>query len=91
MRRSITGPKNSTSNIVTMLLLAILYALLFWPAVVAATFGWTQDGDEYVIDSGADLVIRVNTCCGDITSLLYKGVEYQGYSGKNTHVVLRRV
>lgn len=70
----------------TMLVLAALCALLFWPAVVAAAFGWTLDGDEYVIDSGADLVIRVNTCCGDITSLLYKGVEYQGYSGKNTCV-----
>lgn len=67
-----------------MIIFAILYALFFWPPVVAAAFGWTQDGDEYVIDSGADLVIRVSTCCGDITSLLYKGVEYQGYSGKNT-------
>ena len=71
-----------------MLILVALYSLLFWPAVVSAAFGWYEDGDDYVIDSGGDLVIRVSTCCGDITSLQYKGVEYQGYSGKNTYVHL---
>ncbi|KAK7999953.1 hypothetical protein PG990_012553 [Apiospora arundinis] len=35
---------------------------------------------------GADLVIKVSKCCGDIVSMRFKGVEYQGYGGKNTQV-----
>ncbi|ORY55495.1 rhamnogalacturonan lyase [Pseudomassariella vexata] len=69
-----------------MLLFALLYSLLLWPAVVSAAFGYTDDGTNYVIDSGASLVIKVSKCCGDIVSLAYNGVEYQGYDGKNTQV-----
>ncbi|KAK8074820.1 polysaccharide lyase family 4 protein [Apiospora hydei] len=69
-----------------MLLLALFYSLLVWPAAVLAGFGWSDDGANYVIDSGADLVIKVSKCCGDIVSMQFKGVEYQGYGGKNTQV-----
>ncbi|KAK1706006.1 rhamnogalacturonan lyase [Colletotrichum lupini] len=69
-----------------MLFLSLLCSLFFLPAVVLAAFGWTDNGSEYVIDSGADLVIKVTKCCGDISSLNYKGVEYNGWGGKNTHV-----
>lgn len=58
-----------------MLLLALFYSLLVWPAAVLAGFGWSDDGANYVIDSGADLVIKVSKCCGDIVSMQFKGVE----------------
>jgi rhamnogalacturonan endolyase len=53
---------------------------------VAATFGYVDDGTNYVIDTGADLVFKVSHRTGDLTSLVYKGTEYQGYGGKNSHV-----
>ncbi|WQF87207.1 Putative Galactose-binding-like domain superfamily, galactose mutarotase-like domain superfamily [Colletotrichum destructivum] len=69
-----------------MMFLSLLWSLLFLPSVVLAAFGWTDNGSEYVIDSGADLVIKVTKCCGDISSLKFKGVEYNGWGGKNSHV-----
>ena len=69
-----------------MLSVAVLYSLFFLPAAVFAAFGYTDDGSNYVIDSGADLAIAVSKCCGDMVSLKFKGVEYQGYNGKNTQV-----
>ncbi|MFD7709596.1 rhamnogalacturonan lyase B N-terminal domain-containing protein [Streptomyces sp. NPDC059786] len=52
----------------------------------AASFGWTDDGSNYVIDTGANLVLKVSKTNGDLTSLVYRGTEYQGYGGKNSHV-----
>ncbi|MFF5496845.1 rhamnogalacturonan lyase B N-terminal domain-containing protein [Streptomyces aquilus] len=52
----------------------------------AATFGWTDDGSHYVVDTGANLVFKVSKTNGDLTSLVYKGTEYQGYGGKNSHI-----
>ena len=52
----------------------------------AATFGYTDDGSNYVIDTGANLVFKVSKTNGDLTSLVYRGTEYQGYGGKNSHV-----
>lgn len=69
-----------------MLFLGFLVALLWLPAVVSAAFGYTDDGSNYVIDSGAALVIKVSKTTGDITSMKYNGVEYNGYDGKNTQV-----
>ncbi|GKT74488.1 polysaccharide lyase family 4 protein [Colletotrichum tofieldiae] len=69
-----------------MIFLSLLWSLVFLPSVVFAAFGWTDNGSEYVIDSGADLVIKVTKCCGDISSLNFKGVEYNGWGGKNSHV-----
>jgi hypothetical protein len=63
-----------------------LFSLLWLPATVLAAFGYTDDGSNYVIDSGAALVIKVSKTNGDITSLKYNGVEYNGYDGKNTEV-----
>lgn len=64
----------------------IVLGILLRATAVLAAFGWSDDGSNYVIDSGANLVIKVSKCCGDIVSLVYKGVEYQGYDGKNTQV-----
>ncbi|WP_328552799.1 rhamnogalacturonan lyase B N-terminal domain-containing protein [Streptomyces sp. NBC_00358] len=55
-------------------------------AASAAAFGWSDDGSNYVVDTGASLVFKVSKTNGDLTSLVYKGTEYQGYGGKNSHV-----
>ncbi|MHC5902339.1 rhamnogalacturonan lyase B N-terminal domain-containing protein [Streptomyces sp. S6] len=56
------------------------------PNASAAGFGWRDDGSNYVVDTGANLVFKVGKSDGDLTSLVYKGVEYQGYGGKNSHI-----
>ncbi|MHC5261722.1 rhamnogalacturonan lyase B N-terminal domain-containing protein [Streptomyces sp. UC4497] len=56
------------------------------PTASAAAFGYRDDGSNYVVDTGADLVFKVSKANGDLTSLAYKGVEYQGYGGKNSHI-----
>ncbi|MET7452077.1 rhamnogalacturonan lyase B N-terminal domain-containing protein [Streptomyces sp. NPDC005574] len=56
------------------------------PAASAAGFGWSDDGSHYVVDTGAHLVFKVDKANGDLTSLVYRGTEYQGYGGKNSHV-----
>ncbi|MER5379409.1 rhamnogalacturonan lyase B N-terminal domain-containing protein [Streptomyces sp. NPDC002688] len=55
-------------------------------AASAASFGWSDDGSNYVVDTGANLVFKVSKSNGDLTSLVYRGTEYQGYGGKNSHV-----
>lgn len=61
--------------------------LLFLLARVAfAAWGYTETSSSYVIDTGAGLVVTVSTTNGDITSMEYNGVEYNGYDGKNTQV-----
>ncbi|NNN34174.1 rhamnogalacturonase B precursor [Streptomyces sp. S3(2020)] len=52
----------------------------------AAAFGWSDDGSNYVVDTGANLVFKVSKTNGDLTSLVYRGTEYQGYDGKNSHI-----
>ncbi|KAK7738395.1 hypothetical protein SLS53_006210 [Cytospora paraplurivora] len=67
-----------------MLVLTLLWSL--FAAVSLASFGYVDEGDYYTIDSGSKLVIEVSKTNGDIQSLKYDGVEYNGYSGKNTQV-----
>ncbi|GHE01281.1 rhamnogalacturonan lyase B N-terminal domain-containing protein [Streptomyces alanosinicus] len=55
-------------------------------SAAAAGFGWSDDGSDYVVDTGAGLVLKVSKTDGDLTSLVYKGTEYQGYGGKNSHI-----
>ncbi|MFD5231667.1 rhamnogalacturonan lyase B N-terminal domain-containing protein [Streptomyces qaidamensis] len=52
----------------------------------AAGFGYTDDGSDYVVDTGAQLVFKVSKSNGDLTSLVYRGTEYQGYGGRNSHI-----
>src|SRR5688572_25715591 len=52
----------------------------------AAAFGYTDDGTHYVIDTGANLVFKVRKSNGDLSSLVYRGTEYQGYGGMNSHI-----
>lgn len=43
----------------------------------AATFGYNDDGSNYVIDTGASLVFKVSKATGDLTSL-FRGREHAG-------------
>ncbi|MCI3277140.1 rhamnogalacturonan lyase B N-terminal domain-containing protein [Streptomyces cylindrosporus] len=52
----------------------------------AAGFGYSDDGANYVVNTGSALVFKVSKSTGDITSLAYKGKEYEGYGGKHSHV-----
>ncbi|WP_371581170.1 rhamnogalacturonan lyase B N-terminal domain-containing protein [Streptomyces sp. NBC_01314] len=52
----------------------------------AAGFGHSDDGRNLVVDTGANLVFKVSKATGDLTSLRYRGKEYEGYGGKHSHV-----
>ncbi|KAF2678739.1 polysaccharide lyase family 4 protein [Lentithecium fluviatile CBS 122367] len=43
-----------------------------------AAFGLTSTSSRYIVDTDGGLVFEVNRSNGDITSLKYNGVEYQG-------------
>ncbi|MGW1505593.1 rhamnogalacturonan lyase B N-terminal domain-containing protein [Streptomyces mirabilis] len=65
---------------------AAVSATVLTPTAAAASFGYADDGSNYVVDTGANLVFKVSKTNGDLTSLVYRGTEYQGYGGKNSHV-----
>ncbi|KAF9729195.1 rhamnogalacturonase B [Paraphaeosphaeria minitans] len=52
---------------------------------VNAAFGLTSTSAKYTVDTDGGLVFEVNRSNGDITSLKYNGVEYQG-SGKASSI-----
>ncbi|MCL6735279.1 rhamnogalacturonan lyase B N-terminal domain-containing protein [Streptomyces neyagawaensis] len=52
----------------------------------AAGFGHSDDGRNLVVDTGAGLVFKVSKSTGDLTSLRYRGKEYEGYGGRHSHV-----
>ncbi|MFM9611234.1 rhamnogalacturonan lyase B N-terminal domain-containing protein [Streptomyces niveiscabiei] len=52
----------------------------------AAAFGYADDGKNYVVNTGASVVFKVSKTTGDITSLVYRGKEYEGYGGRHSHV-----
>ena len=56
------------------------------PAPAFAAFGYTDSGAAYVVDTGAGLVFQVDKSNGTITSIVFNGVEYNGPSGKGTHI-----
>jgi rhamnogalacturonan endolyase len=45
--------------------------------VPSASFGLADSGGAFVVNAGAGLVFKVEKASGDITSLNYRGVEYQ--------------
>ncbi|MER6367647.1 rhamnogalacturonan lyase B N-terminal domain-containing protein [Streptomyces mirabilis] len=65
---------------------AAVSATALTPTAAVASFGYTDDGSNYVVDTGANLVFKVSKTNGDLTSLVHRGTEYQGYGGKNSHV-----
>lgn len=52
------------------------------PSSLFAAFGYTDNGTAYVVDTGAGLVFQVNKANGDITSIVYNGVNYASTAGK---------
>ncbi|MEW1720328.1 rhamnogalacturonan lyase B N-terminal domain-containing protein [Streptomyces sp. NPDC093109] len=64
---------------------AAVTGLTATPALAAA-FGYSDDGTNYVISTGANLVFKVSKSSGDLTSLVYGTTEYEGYGGKHSHV-----
>lgn len=55
-------------------------------AAASGTFGVRDDGRNFVVDTGAQLVFKVSKSAGDLVSFVYRGTEYQGYAGKNSQV-----
>jgi rhamnogalacturonan endolyase len=65
-------------------LVTVLIVLLV-PYSSFAAFGVISLSGSYTVDTGADLVFRVNQSSGDITSIQYNGVEYQA-TDKNSQI-----
>ncbi|KAK0654746.1 rhamnogalacturonase B [Cercophora newfieldiana] len=65
-------------------LLGLIIGWCLWRTAEAA-FGLTSKGNSFSIDTNAGLVFDVSKSTGDITSLMYNGVQYQGTS-KMTHL-----
>ncbi|MFM9594846.1 rhamnogalacturonan lyase B N-terminal domain-containing protein [Streptomyces scabiei] len=65
---------------------AVAGPLLPTADAAGSTFGHRDDGRAHVIDTGAGLVLKVDHRTGDLTSLVYRGTEYQGYGNRNSHV-----
>lgn len=74
------------SMVLSRLNMIFQFLLLLLARVAFAAWGYTETSDSYIIDTGKGLVVTVSTENGDITSLLYNDVEYNGYDGKNTQV-----
>jgi rhamnogalacturonan endolyase len=64
---------------------SLIFAVVFAPSSAPASFGVTSISGSYTVDTGAGLVFRVNQTSGDITSIQYNGIEYQG-TDKNSHI-----
>ncbi len=56
------------------------------PGTLFGAFGYTDNGTAFVVDTGAGLVFQVSKTDGTITSIVYNGTEYNGPSGKGSHL-----
>ena len=56
------------------------------PASLFGAFGYTDNGTAYVVDTGAGLVFQVSKTDGTLTSIVFNGTEYNGPSGKGSHL-----
>jgi rhamnogalacturonan endolyase len=64
----------------------IVLSLLVLGPRAWGSFGYTDNGTEYVVDTGAGLVFNVNKSDGNVDSWLYQGVQYNGPSGKGSEI-----
>ncbi|KAB5588783.1 hypothetical protein CTheo_7770 [Ceratobasidium theobromae] len=67
----------------TLLSASLILANLFAPALAA--FGVTESGNSFVVDTAGGLVFTVDKTNGDITSMLYNGIQAQDQS-KHSHI-----
>ncbi|RPA99606.1 putative rhamnogalacturonate lyase A [Choiromyces venosus 120613-1] len=60
----------------------VLSTLVFWTVPALSAFGYTSDSTHFTMDAGSTnpFIFKVNKSNGDITSILYKGVELQQQS-----------
>ncbi|KAG9079128.1 hypothetical protein FS749_008799 [Ceratobasidium sp. UAMH 11750] len=70
-----------------MLRYALLAWLIFCAPIANAAFGVTSSGGKYVVDAGSSnsFVMQINQANCDITSLVYRGTEYQ-YQSTFSHI-----
>lgn len=70
-----------------MRLLTVAVGLLAWAPQALADFGVTTSTSSYVIDSGNSngFVVTVSRTDCSITSIKYRGTEYQ-YSSQSSHI-----
>ena len=64
----------------------VFASCLLVPASAFGAFGYTDNGTAFVVDTGAGLVFQVRKTDGTITSIVYNGTEYNGPSGKGSHI-----
>lgn len=57
-----------------------------WFSTVHADFGVSNSGGDYAVDTGAGLIFKVDPSNGNLTSLLYNGVEYQDLDYQPSHL-----
>ncbi|KIY70849.1 polysaccharide lyase family 4 protein [Cylindrobasidium torrendii FP15055 ss-10] len=67
------------------LLVAALASVSLWISSTQAAFGLKESGNNYVVDTNAGLVFTVDKTSGDITSMVFNGIETQG-TGKHSHI-----
>lgn len=70
-----------------MLLRSALFAAATLSSSALAAFGVTKSGNNFVVDAGSSnaLVFTVNGANCDITSIKYRGEEFQ-YASKGSHI-----
>lgn len=63
-----------------MLFFVFAAAFLASLCSTAASFGLTESGDSYIVDTSAGLIFTVDSTSGDITSMKFNGIEAQDSS-----------
>ncbi|KAG8702120.1 hypothetical protein FRC09_004931, partial [Ceratobasidium sp. 395] len=66
-------------------LLSVALALSSLAAPALAGFGLTTSGNSYIVDTAGGLVFTVDKTNGDITSMVYNGIQAQDQS-KHSHI-----
>jgi rhamnogalacturonan endolyase len=67
-------------------LLSIATALALAVAPAWAGFGYTTSGNLVTVDTAGGLVATVDMSSGDITSMLFNGIQAQDQGGKHSHI-----
>ncbi|KAF7296020.1 Polysaccharide lyase family 4 protein [Mycena kentingensis (nom. inval.)] len=67
------------------LLLPLLATLSYWISTVAG-FGLVVSGSNFIVTTDGGLVFTVASNTGDITSMVFNGIETQSKNGKNSQI-----
>ncbi|KAF5348362.1 hypothetical protein D9758_010904 [Tetrapyrgos nigripes] len=68
----------------TFLSTALVHAALLLPSVLG--FGVTTSGNNLNVDTSAGLTFTVDRTTGDVTSILFNGIQAQDQSGKHSQI-----